>query len=124
MPKMKRALATGLVIATTPLAACAPVMERLDNPLDGAVVNLTPEQPLQVVLSDNEAGRDWVYVDRPLTAIKAGGQTRSAAGAMATEVFDFTATATGVEKLTFAYRAVGALAQPGEETITLTVKVG
>jgi hypothetical protein len=113
------------LIALLDLAGCSPMPSRLENPLNGAQANLASGQGLVVLFSDPEAKKDWVLIDPKLTAVTGGARTvKEATGAMGSESFEFTAAAAGQDELAFAYRADPKTPEPGEEIITVKVKVG
>jgi hypothetical protein len=126
MPKLSTALVPrAALIAALALAGCSPLPSRLENPLNGAQADLASGQGLVVLFSDPEARKDWVLIDPKLNAVTGGARTvKAATGAMGSESFEFTAAAAGQDELAFAYRADPKTPEPGEEIITVKVKVG
>lgn len=122
-PWMLAAAAAGLVI----IQGCAPVTRVIDTPKDGARIDLTVEQGMQVRwsnLSPNEG--TWALESNPKTAVVLMGKTEQPAsgGGIALDIFDFKAKQKGADRLTFVYRHKDGSPASAEDRISLDLQVG
>lgn len=115
----------GSLLAAMALTACSPTMVTQDNPKDGTLVTLVPDQTLRVRLT-NQGDNAWRLEEGALKAVKpvTAMKRPSAGGALELALFDFVAAAPGQDQLTFTYRPDGALPSPADERITIKVAVG
>jgi hypothetical protein len=118
-------LALATIAAAGLVAACGSTPVSLDNPKDGASVQLAVQQPLTVRLSNVTGGGRWVREGEAPDALQAlDAKVRDAAnGAMQLETFEFVAAAPGDDVLTFVYRRPGA-ELTADDVIRIKVDVG
>ncbi len=126
MKSWKSCLATwgvvSLTAASLALSACAPIARKLDNPLDGAAVELQVDQPLEVRLSSNATTGGWVDESVAPTSVKVIDHASEVSGGQGSKSFSFLAVKPGSDQLRFVYRD-GAQANAVSDMITVNVSV-
>ncbi len=103
----RNAVAVLVAAALLPAAACSPVKAALDNPLTGAEIAISVNQPLQVRLSNVDPVKGaWQYqAAQPKSVTFVGREVRppESQGVRQLEMFNFTGAAKGSDQVTFRY---------------------
>lgn len=108
-------------------AACAPIPQNVDTPINGANIDLSVDQPMHVRWGNlwPEQG-SWVLETEPATAaLKLQGRNVQppANGAQQLETFDFIGAAKGQQALTFVFKRKDGTPPNADERVTITVNV-